>query len=75
MALAGGLDQRSAPEIGRALDDALAAAAFVVVDLDELASTDPAGVEVLRTAGRAGGHRLIVVNVPPHVRDSFGLEL
>ena len=71
MALAGGLDQVSAPEIGNMLDDALAAAAFVVLDLDELGSADAAVVSVLRAAGRAGGHRLIVVNVPPHVRDSL----
>ena len=71
MALTGGLDQFSAPEIGNMLDDALAAAAFVVLDLDELASADPAVVTMLRAAGRAGGQRLIVVNVPPHVQDSL----
>ena len=75
MALAGGLDRLSAPDVGHLLDDALAAAAFVVVDLDDLASADPAGVEVLRAAGRAGGHRFIVVNVPPHVQDSLRSEL
>ena len=71
MSLVGALDRLAAPEIGLMLDDALADAAFVVLDLDELASADPAGVAMLHAAGRVGGDRLIVVNVPPQVQASL----
>lgn len=68
IAVAGELDLRSAPGLGRALEIALVDAAFVVLDLDALTFVDVAGGAPLRAAGRVAGRRLIVVNAQPHVR-------
>ena len=71
IAVAGELDLRSAPVLGRTLERALVGASFVVLDLDALGFVDVAGGAPLRAAGRVAGHRLIVVNAQPHVRKTL----
>ena len=71
IALAGELDLRSAPVLGRTLETALVSSSFVVLDLDALGFVDVAGGAPLRAAGRVAGRRLIVVNARPHVRKTL----
>ena len=71
IAVAGELDLRSAPGLGRTLETALVGASFVVLDLDGLGFVDVAGGAPLRAAGRVAGRRLIVVNARPHVRKAL----
>lgn len=71
IAVAGELDLRSAPRLGRTLETALSEAGIVVLDLDELGFVDVAGGAPLRAAGRVAGRRLIVVNARPHIRKAL----
>ena len=71
VALRGELDLSSGPELDRLLDQLLADASFVVVDLDELSFVDPAGAAALRAAGQRAGSRVVAVNVQPHVRTTL----
>ena len=71
IAVAGELDLRSAPGLGRTLEMALGHATVVVLDLDALGFVDVAGGAPLRAVGRVAGRRLIVVNARPHVRKTL----
>jgi anti-anti-sigma factor len=71
LAVEGDLDLSCAPEFESQLADALAAAAYVVIDLEDVGFVDPGGAAALRAAGRAVGSRLIAVNAQPHVRKTL----
>jgi len=74
VSLRGDLDASSGPDLGRVLRAVHDDAAFVVVDLDEIASVDGAGAAALRAAGaqaRRQGCRIVAVNAQPPVRSKL----
>lgn len=76
VSLSGDLDASAVPDVDRVLRAAHDDAAFVVVDLDELAFVDGAGASVLRAAGalaRREGRRVVAVNARPRVHDALAL--
>jgi anti-anti-sigma factor len=76
VSLRGDLDASSGSDVDRALRAACGDVAFVVVDLDDVASVDGAGADVLRAAGAAArrkGRRIVAVNARPEVHRALAL--
>lgn len=67
---AGELDDLTAPELERALNEAAASSRLVVLDLHELTFIDSAGLHVIEDASLLAllhGRRLVVSRAPAHV--------